>query len=500
MTNVSPAILVWPVCVSDLSLCNHLCLRIGLCNPVTLKSCQCLLTTSQDLNCRSPGTAASHIMVAKIIKQKSSPYSALSIDRLRMGVKLQAPIYDAEGEKNILLLASGKKITQVTIQNLKKRGIRNVRVHERDLSNLTLAPGESQSSSFTSSLRLQSQKLRNRASGNSSHPQAADTERTNSPWQIQSQSFLHEVTPPAATAYSPELQQEYRKEFAVLTKVTDDIYRQVLGASHISLSQIRNVTDCSFSKMIQDMDLFVLEGITPVALGNFCRHGLQMSSLAMAIGTQLGLQREHLSQLCIGCLIHDTGMIKINSGGLQGHLPASPIDLLELKKHPAITYNLLSESNEFPMISRIVAYQIHERCDGSGYPRGQKQNQIHPLAKIAAVADEFISLVSVAAANSKVHPYQAVEQLIYGASRGIFDSGAVRALLQSISLYPVGSVVELNQGQLATVIRTNRKQYDAPVVSIRKPDGSAQIFNLQDHQELHVVRAIPHAELETLSL
>lgn len=248
------------------------------------------------------------------------------------------------------------------------------------------------------------------------------------------------------------------------------------------------------------MDLFVLEGISPVALGNFCRHGLQMSSLAMAMGTQLGLQREHLSQLGIGCLIHDTGMVKINTGDMVGHLPASPIDSLELKKHPVITYNLLSESNEFSMISRIVAYQVHERCDGSGYPRGQKNNQIHPLAKIAAVADEFLSLVSLAAANADVQPYLAVEQLIYGASRGVFDSGAVRALLQSISLYPVGSVVELNQGQLATVLRANRQQYDAPIVSVLHPDGRTQIFNLQEHDDLHVIRAIPHAELESLSL
>ena len=431
-------------------------------------------------------------MVARIIKQKSSPYSALNIDRLRMGVKLQAPIYDAESEKNILLLASGKSITKTTIQNLKKRGIRSVRVHERDLSNLTLALGESQSSGSTASLRLQSQKLKNR--------QADETKRTNSPWQIQSQSFLHEVTPPATTAYSPTLQTEYRKEFAVLTKVTDDIYKQILGASRISFSQIQSVTNSSFSQMMQDMDLFVLEGITPVALGNFCRHGLQMSSLAMAMGTQLGLQREHLSQLCIGCLVHDTGMVKINTSGIVGHLPSRPIDSLELRKHPVITYNLLSESNEFSMISRMVAYQIHERCDGSGYPRGQKQNQIHPFAKIAAVADEFISLVSLAAANAEVHPYQAVEQLIYGASRGIFDSSAVRALLQSISLYPVGSAVELNQGQLATVLRTNRQQYDAPVVSVLHPDGKTQIFNRQEHDDLRVIRAIPHAELEALCL
>ncbi|MEQ9071704.1 MAG: hypothetical protein RLO18_33525, partial [Gimesia chilikensis] len=64
-------------------------------------------------------------MVSKAADKKNSPYTALDIDRLRIGVTLQAPIYEAEAEKNILLLARGKKITQAYIESLKKRGIRS---------------------------------------------------------------------------------------------------------------------------------------------------------------------------------------------------------------------------------------------------------------------------------------------------------------------------------------------------------------------------------------
>ncbi|QDT40983.1 Cyclic di-GMP phosphodiesterase response regulator RpfG [Gimesia alba] len=437
-------------------------------------------------------------MVAKSINKKASPYSSLGIDRLRIGVKLQAPIFDADSEKNLLLLASGKTITKGTIENLKKRGIRSVRVHERDLHNLMLAPGESQDSQSDSPQDIRRKRLQLASAISAAQKQAAlETQRTHSPWQIQTSSFLHEIRPVPVAGYSNRLKTKYREQFTVLTKITDDIYKQLLLTKRISMPQIYDITSMSFSQMAQDMDLFVLEGIAPIDNGNFCRHGLQMSSLAMAIGTQLGLSRENLTQLSIGCLLHDTGMNKINYKALMSETPLSPIESLELKKHPIITFDLLSKVHEVPTISKLIAYQIHERCDGSGYPRGQKNNQIHPLAKIAAVADEFIELVSSRPNKMGLLPYQAAENLVFDASQGLFDRNAVRALLQSMSLYPLGSLVELNNGQRAIVVRTNRIHYDNPIVEILDKDGMPQLTNLLDYDDMHVVRAVSNEEMTT---
>tara|TARA_R110002111_G_scaffold168038_2_gene233972 strand:+ start:82043 stop:83368 length:1326 start_codon:yes stop_codon:yes gene_type:complete len=436
-------------------------------------------------------------MVAQSVKTKPSEYTSLNIDRIRMGVKLLAPIYDGDSEKNILLLASGKTITKGTIENLKKRGIRSVRVHERDLMNLTLAPGESQDSQTNSALENRRRKNQLQSAYTASQNKAADSQRTDSPWQIQTSSFLHEIRPVQPTSYSPEMKNQYREQFAVLTNITDDLYRQLLVTRRISMPQIHDITNISFSQMAQDMDLFVLEGITPIDNGNFCRHGLQMSSLAMAIGTQLGLNREKLILLATGCLLHDTGMNRINAKALWSNEPLNPIQYVELKKHPIITFDLLSKVHEIPTISKIIAYQIHERCDGSGYPRGQKSNQIHPLSKIAAVADKFIDLVSTRPNKMGLLPYQAAEKLVYGASQGKYDRNTVRALLQSISLYPLGSLVELNNGQLAIVIRTNRTHYDNPIVEVLEQNGMNQLTNLSDYEDMHVVRAVSKEELQT---
>jgi len=433
-------------------------------------------------------------MVTKAAKKKPSPYTALGIDRLRMGVTLQAPIYDAETEKNILLLARGKKITESSIESLKKRGIRNVRVHERDLSNLMLPQGETQQTGSASHARRRKNQLRSLTSR--TQHQTPDAERTSSPWQIQTRSFVHQLSPVQVAEYSPERKSKYQEQFQVLTNVTNQIYHEMLISERISMAQVEGVTQVSLLQMSDDLDLFVLEGTSPVEDGNLCRHGLQMSSLAMAIGTQLGLDRENLLQLSIGCLLHDVGMKKISSRSTLSHLPANPLEQLELKKHPILTYDMLNQMHEIPMTSKIVAYQIHERCDGSGYPRGQRGNQIHPLSKIASVADEYISLISDHQQIPGMLPYQAAEKLIYGAAQGKHDANAVRALLQSISLYPIGSLVELSNGQQAQVLRTNRYDYGSPIVKLLDGAGEQQVMNLLEHDDLRVVRALSPEELK----
>lgn len=434
-------------------------------------------------------------MVSKAADKKASPYTALAIDRLRIGVTLQAPIYDADAEKNILLLARGKKITKAYIESLRKRGIRSVRVHERDLSNLMLPAGESQQSESGSARRRKRRPNQFRAVTTNRKQSESETRKSGVPWQIQTSSFLHQVSPVQAVDYSPELQTKYQQQFEVLTKATSEIHRQLLVTAKISISQINNMTSVSLSQLSDDLDLFVLEGTAPVEDGNLCRHDLQMASLAMAMGTQLGLNRETLFQLSIGCLLHDVGMRKIGSLTSFSHEPTSAIERLELQKHPILTYDLLNQMHEIPIVSRMVAYQIHERCNGSGYPRGQQGTQIHPLAKIAAVADEYLNLISDHASLSGLLPYQAAEKLIFDAAHGKHDVHAVRALLQSISLYPIGSLVELNNGQQARVIRTNRQYYDTPIVKLLDEEYDSQIVNLLVHDNLRVVRALTEAEL-----
>jgi HD-GYP domain-containing protein (c-di-GMP phosphodiesterase class II) len=141
----------------------------------------------------------------------------------------------------------------------------------------------------------------------------------------------------------------------------------------------------------------------------------------------------------------------------------------------------------------MVAYQMHERCNGSGYPRGRTAAQIHPLAKIAAVADVFLALVSMRPHRAPVSPYRAIEMILYDTQRQLYDPYVVRALLGAISLFPLGSYVRLSDDRIAKVIRTNPRRYDRPIVEIEQDSRSTtppEVVDLALRPEVRVVRAL----------
>ena len=97
--------------------------------------------------------------------------------------------------------------------------------------------------------------------------------------------------------------------------------------------------------------------------------------------------------------------------------------------------------------------------------------QIHPLAKIAAVADVFVALVSPRPYRPALLHYHAMEQILHGARQGLYDTAVVRALLHTVSLFPIGSLVEINDGRIGKVLRSNRDAYTSPVIETEIPVG-----------------------------
>ncbi|MCH7688115.1 MAG: hypothetical protein IH899_15785 [Planctomycetes bacterium] len=96
-----------------------------------------------------------------------------------------------------------------------------------------------------------------------------------------------------------------------------------------------------------------------------------------------------------GCLVHDAGMLHIDPEVYQSQNALNASELSEVAQHPIIAADMLYKNMERVAMSvRMVIYQMHERCNGSGYPRGTTADRIHPSAKIGAVADAYVALVS----------------------------------------------------------------------------------------------------------
>ena len=142
---------------------------------------------------------------------------------------------------------------------------------------------------------------------------------------------------------------------------------------------------------------------------------------------------------------------------------------------------MMKEMRSVTNRSAFIAYQMHERNNGQGYPRRLEGHRIHFLSKLAAVADAYVGLVSPRPYRPALLPYYAMESMLKGVRSGLFDAAAVRALLDTLSLFPCGSYVQLSDGRIGRVIRSNRDQYTLPVVEARLADdlyAAPEVINL----------------------
>jgi len=122
-------------------------------------------------------------------------------------------------------------------------------------------------------------------------------------------------------------------------------------------------------------------------------HSDRVSAYSVLIGKYLNLSDEDLQTLKIGGLFHDIGKIGISDSILLKPDKLTDDEYAEIKKHPTIGADILSNASIFSNIIPIVKYH-HERYDGFGYPSKLKGTDIPYLARIASIADTYDAMTS----------------------------------------------------------------------------------------------------------
>ena len=411
-------------------------------------------------------------------RSSSSRFASISVSGLRVGVTLRSPIYDDRQEQDVLLLASGTVLTESLLSRLQSRGVSRVRVHHSELSRLIRPGGPGAQQRVASPIRHVEPEL----------------ERTGeSCWGRSPKSLVNKVQQHGKTGYESSRMGKFVASYRQSVKQIETLFEGLAAGDVRDATKMAAISSESLVEITEDLDLFVAMGMQPDSDKYPCKHSLQTGMLALSIGTVLGLTSEELIELGIGCLVHDAGMLHINQSVFQSEKVLGRLEFLEITKHPILTFDLMRDVKDVPAGSRMVAYQMHERCNGSGYPRQRQASQIHHLAKIAAVADVFLALISPRPHRPGMLPYHAMEQIIHGARQGSYDPAVVRGLLQTVSLFPIGSYVQLSDGRVGKVIRAGGESYTQPVVEVwwpEQPELQFETVDLRNETDLQITRAL----------
>lgn len=408
---------------------------------------------------------------------------SLPIEQLILGRKLKFPIHGADG---ILLIASGVVLTTDIKHRLLSRGIRSVAVDETEVSRLTIETPQAvaeQLSDFDDEI--------NRRIEEFLHGGTMQVQNTG---PAVSESVVQHGTQGYEKGRLAELSEEQEK----ITSQTDAILTDVSRSGGLDVPALNAMVDTAIDNLTNEFGCTLTSAFSVPGGDSLARHAIQMATLGMATGVEMSLDNANLHLIGCAGLLSDVGMATVPAAVRNKEGSLSVGELVDVQRHAVRTANLLEPIDDLPRLVKIIAYQVHERPDGSGYPRGRIAAGIHPFAQVLHVADAYTAMTSPRADRPALIPYYAMAVLIQQANNHRIDSNVVHSLLRVLSLFPIGSYVALSDGCIARVVRANGADFTNPIV-IRiadengqriDPFGDAAILDLSQSDET-IIQALP---------
>ncbi len=194
-------------------------------------------------------------------------------------------------------------------------------------------------------------------------------------------------------------------------------------------------------------------------------HALDCSIYMAAFGRFLDMSRDDILLLGYLGLLQDVGKVKLPTLLIEKPGRLTPIEYHIAQKHVEYSAQILRGTPGLPRRLADLATLHHERLDGSGYPRRLKGNEVGLIGSIAAIVDTFDALTARRPYAAPLSPAEALKKL-YRARGTLFDAYLVEQFIRCIGIFPLGSVVELNGGEVGIVIAQNRAKRLQPRVMV----------------------------------
>ncbi len=291
--------------------------------------------------------------------------------------------------------------------------------------------------------------------------------------------------------------EKVREHFNELVKKAKDIREKVKNNQEITHSPVLSVLHGVIDDDLVDQ-LYEYALLIPYHKG-LPSHSVSVTLACLKVGGGMGYDIEKLLKLGLAAFLENVGMYQMPDHivGKQGKLTAK--DIAVIGKHPENSAEILRRLPEAFQWLADVAIQVHERWDGSGYPKGLKGDQISEFASIIGLIDTYIAMTRNRPHRTKYVQTEAVKAIIE-LGQGKFAPRVFKEFLDQISLFPVNTRVRLNNQAIGRVLSTDKAQplrptielfYDGLGEKLKKP----KIIRLSKNPLLHIVGAVDDKEL-----
>ncbi|MDA3852220.1 MAG: HD-GYP domain-containing protein [Spirochaetaceae bacterium] len=290
-----------------------------------------------------------------------------------------------------------------------------------------------------------------------------------------------------------ELFEFYTDKINQLDKLLD----KISNMESITVEEVENISDSVVLKVKEKKFDSVRLILCNIGSGkNFAKSCINCSIIAANIGNALELNDKDLNFITQGGLLHDVGMLRVPKEIKDKRQKLESNELTTMRSHPLYSYQIIQNDLLLDEEVAQIALQHHERWDGEGYPQGLDGKSIEYLARIVSIADAFVAMISERPYINSMIVFEAMKQILSDNSRR-FDPEILKIFIRSMGIYPLGSLVLLNDGAIGRVVEVNKEAPLRPsVIVLIDTDGKeykgdrGPHINLIEEKKLFIARAL----------
>ncbi len=259
--------------------------------------------------------------------------------------------------------------------------------------------------------------------------------------------------------------QRIQEEFKEQRTRTRDMHDNVRLGQAIDDAAVRSTVDECVTSVLRNPDALLWMSKIREESEYTAEHSLNVCILAVVFGRHLGYGEKDLEMLGLCGLLHDIGKMRVPVEILEKPGKLSTKEMNMMKAHTVHGRNLLLSTPSIDPLVIDAAYSHHERIDGVGYPRKLSSEKISRFARIISIVDAY-DAITADRCYSPARPTTLALKIIYEERGKQFDDELSLQFIKAIGLFPVGSIVELYNGEIGIVVETNPSRRHLPRVVI----------------------------------
>lgn len=403
----------------------------------------------------------------------------VSIGELVIGSRASSPYYDSRG---VLLIAGGVEITPGLVEKLRRHGVEMLYTDEPRPSATGKVAVRVPSEDRTRSVRPASARPDPTGSGQPKPQGAERSLREGAERSLRVDAVAEAGTRfvprraagrrtepwadsrPSLRSYPRHKVERLEKLYHRCLETVDRLIDGLIAGQTPPIRETDPVIDAYLKELADDADVVVAGSLLYEANLDLAQRCLQFSTLSLAVGTRTDLAPSQLRELGRAALVHDWGLFELPPESRFPHQAMTDEQRGVYQRHPLRAETMIQSIRDASFSLAVLVAQVHETMNGGGFPRRLRGNEIHPLARLLGVIDTYLMLTAPPPGHRRVVPCDAVAFLLQGVRSGQYAPTAVSALLETVTLYPIGSLVELSDTSQARVVRTNGRDYGYPIV------------------------------------